>query len=143
MPPASSPPSRAAWKRAPSRPSSACRPRPPRRAGDVRRAPAPFRKGAGARRVMGSRRGVTRGARPRQGPGRADDGAVREDGAMRIVVSGASGLLGSALLPALRADGHDVVTLVRRPPRGPGEVRWDPDGGMLDPAALGGVDAAV
>ncbi|OHV65948.1 DUF1731 domain-containing protein [Pseudofrankia sp. BMG5.36] len=62
---------------------------------------------------------------------------------MRIIVTGASGLLGSKLVPALRADGHDVVTLVRREPRGPGEFRWDPERGELDAAALAGVDAAV
>jgi len=62
---------------------------------------------------------------------------------VRIIVTGASGLLGSALVPALRADGHDVVTLVRREPRGPAEIRWDPDRGELDSAALAGVDAAV
>ncbi|ADP79816.1 epimerase [Pseudofrankia inefficax] len=62
---------------------------------------------------------------------------------MRIVVSGASGLLGSALVPALRADGHAVVTLVRREPRGPDEARWDPDGGQLDASVLAGVDAVV
>ncbi|ONH23262.1 TIGR01777 family oxidoreductase [Pseudofrankia asymbiotica] len=62
---------------------------------------------------------------------------------MRIIVTGASGLLGSKLVPALRADGHDVVTLVRREPRGPGEFRWDPGSGELDAAALAGVDAAV
>jgi uncharacterized protein (TIGR01777 family) len=62
---------------------------------------------------------------------------------MRIVVTGASGLIGSALVPALRDDGHEVVTLVRRPPRAGGEFRWDPAGGQLDPAALAGTDAAV
>ncbi|OHV29731.1 MULTISPECIES: TIGR01777 family oxidoreductase [Pseudofrankia] len=62
---------------------------------------------------------------------------------MRIIVTGASGLLGSELVPALRADGHDVATLVRREPRGPGEFRWDPARGELDDAALVGVDAAV
>ncbi|MCL9759584.1 TIGR01777 family oxidoreductase [Frankia sp. AiPa1] len=62
---------------------------------------------------------------------------------MRIVVTGASGLIGSALVPALRADGHEVNVLVRRPPRAGGEIAWDPAAGRLDPAALAGVDAAV
>ena len=62
---------------------------------------------------------------------------------MRIVVTGSSGLIGSALVPALRSAGHDVVRLVRRPPAEPDEVRWDPQAGTLDAAALGTVDAAV
>ncbi|MCK9877779.1 TIGR01777 family oxidoreductase [Frankia sp. Ag45/Mut15] len=62
---------------------------------------------------------------------------------MRIVVTGASGLIGSALVPALRDDGHEVQVLVRRPPRAPGEISWDPVAGRLDPAALVGVDAAI
>jgi len=62
---------------------------------------------------------------------------------MRIVVGGASGLIGSALVPALRDDGHDVVRLVRRPPAGSDEVPWDPAAGALDPAGLEGVDAVV
>ncbi len=62
---------------------------------------------------------------------------------MRVVVTGASGLIGSALVPALRAAGHEVLTLVRREPRGAGELRWDPAADLLDPAGLAGVDAAV
>ena len=62
---------------------------------------------------------------------------------MRIVVSGASGLIGRHLVPHLREGGHEVVTLVRREPRAASEVRWDPAAGRLDPAALGAVDAAV
>ncbi|PIE26324.1 MAG: TIGR01777 family protein [Micrococcales bacterium] len=62
---------------------------------------------------------------------------------MRIVVSGASGLIGSALLPALRAAGHEVLQLVRRDPAGPDEVRWDPGRGELDPRDLAGVQAAI
>ena len=45
---------------------------------------------------------------------------------MKIAVAGASGLIGTALLPALRADGHEVVQLVRRTPRTTEEHRWDP-----------------
>lgn len=62
---------------------------------------------------------------------------------MRIVVTGSSGLIGSALVPALRAGGHDVVRLVRREPTAPDEVRWDPQADRLDAAALGNVDGAV
>jgi len=62
---------------------------------------------------------------------------------MRIVVAGASGMIGTPLVRWWRAAGHDVVRLVRREPTAPGEVRWDPAAGVLDPAALVGVDAAV
>jgi hypothetical protein len=61
----------------------------------------------------------------------------------RVAVSGASGFLGSALLPALAARGADVVCLVRGPARDPGSVTWDPERGRLDPAALEGVEAAI
>ena len=60
---------------------------------------------------------------------------------MRILISGASGLLGSALTRALRAAGHRPVALVRRAPRA-GEVQWDPNQ-PLDPAKLAGFDAIV
>jgi uncharacterized protein (TIGR01777 family) len=62
---------------------------------------------------------------------------------MNVVVSGASGLLGSALVPALEAAGHDVVRLVRREARDSREVSWDPAAGTIDAAGLAGVDAAV
>ncbi|MFI9765688.1 TIGR01777 family oxidoreductase [Streptomyces sp. NPDC052415] len=61
----------------------------------------------------------------------------------RIVVAGASGLIGGALVRSLRADGHQVVRLVRRPPRVQDEVRWDPEGGYVDPAGLAGCDAVL
>lgn len=62
---------------------------------------------------------------------------------MRIAVGGASGLIGSHLVPALENAGHEVVRLVRRESRGPSEVPWDPPTGTLDPHALGAVDALV
>jgi uncharacterized protein (TIGR01777 family) len=62
---------------------------------------------------------------------------------MRIVLSGASGLIGSALAPALRARDHDVLRLVRSEPSAADEIRWDPAAGELDPARLTGVDAIV
>jgi uncharacterized protein len=62
---------------------------------------------------------------------------------MRILVAGASGLIGTALSHALRSEGHDVVALVRRAPSSPAEFRWDPAAGRIDDAALAGVDAVV
>lgn len=62
---------------------------------------------------------------------------------MKIAVTGASGMIGSALVPALRADGHDVLRLVRRTPRTADEHRWDPQHGRLDPGVLADVDAVV
>jgi len=63
---------------------------------------------------------------------------------MRVAISGASGLVGSALIPALTSAGHQVRTMVR--PGGrcpPGSIAWDPQAGSLDLAALEGVDAVV
>jgi uncharacterized protein len=64
---------------------------------------------------------------------------------MRVAITGSSGLLGSALAAALRADGQQVTRLVRHAPRQPGEVRWDPQiaGGRIAPGVLDGVDAVV
>ncbi len=62
---------------------------------------------------------------------------------MRIVVGGSSGLIGSALVRRLQADGHEVVRLVRRTAAGSDEVSWSPTDGALDPAALAGADVAI
>jgi uncharacterized protein (TIGR01777 family) len=62
---------------------------------------------------------------------------------VKVAVSGASGLIGSALVPALEAAGHDVVRLVRRQPEAPNEVEWDPSAGTIDAERLAGVDAMV
>lgn len=61
----------------------------------------------------------------------------------RVALTGASGFLGGALRSSLTDAGHDVVVLVRREPSGPGERRWDPAEGELDPAHLDGVDTVV
>ncbi|WP_317442946.1 TIGR01777 family oxidoreductase [Streptomyces collinus] len=61
----------------------------------------------------------------------------------RIAVAGASGLIGSALVRSLTADGHEVVRLVRRAPRDAGEVRWDPERQQVDAEGLAGCDAVV
>ena len=62
---------------------------------------------------------------------------------MKIAVTGSSGLIGGALLPALRADGHEVIRLVRRTPRTADEHRWDPQHRRIDADVLADVDAVV
>lgn len=63
---------------------------------------------------------------------------------MKIIVSGSSGLVGTALVPYLTDQGHDVVRLVRAP-RQPsqGEATWDPANGELDPSILDGAEVVV
>ena len=63
---------------------------------------------------------------------------------MRILISGASGLIGRSLAESLRAAGHTVQTLVRRKPKeSEGEIAWDPEAGVLDYSRLDGVDVVV
>ncbi|WP_328401475.1 TIGR01777 family oxidoreductase [Streptomyces sp. NBC_00390] len=62
---------------------------------------------------------------------------------MRIAVTGSTGLIGTALVHSLRADGHEVVRLVRRPARAGDEVEWDPDRQYVDVAGLVGCDGVV
>ncbi len=62
---------------------------------------------------------------------------------MRILLGGASGLIGSALKDRLAGDGHTINTLVRRETDGPDEIAWDPATGTLDASAVDGFDAAV
>jgi hypothetical protein len=61
---------------------------------------------------------------------------------MKIVISGASGLIGTQLVAKLSNSGHEVVRLVRRSPKS-GEIQWNPKLGTLDAAALEGVDAVI
>jgi uncharacterized protein (TIGR01777 family) len=63
---------------------------------------------------------------------------------LRIAVSGASGLVGSAFTCFMGAGGHQVDRLVRRPPRaGRREIHWDPAGGKIDRERLEGLDGLV
>lgn len=63
---------------------------------------------------------------------------------LRILISGASGVLGSALRPLLTTGGHEVWTLVRRPPdRGQREIYWDPQQGHLNLAGLPPFDGVI
>ncbi|HEY7486003.1 MAG TPA: TIGR01777 family oxidoreductase [Streptosporangiaceae bacterium] len=61
---------------------------------------------------------------------------------MKVAITGASGLVGRALVRNLRGDDHQVVRLVRREPAGPDEARWDPYA-SVDDKALEGADAVV
>src|SRR5262249_19559349 len=54
-----------------------------------------------------------------------------------------SGFLGSRLIPRLRQSGHEIVQLVRRPPEGADQVRWDPAAGSLDRTTLSTGDVLV
>jgi uncharacterized protein len=62
---------------------------------------------------------------------------------MRVVVTGSTGLIGSALVANLRADSHDVQRLVRRAPQSQDETQWHPSSGHLDPQVIDGADAVV
>jgi uncharacterized protein (TIGR01777 family) len=62
---------------------------------------------------------------------------------MKILVTGASGVIGSALVPFLTTGGHEVARLVRHPALRRGEVHWDPAAGTIDTTALEGLDAVV
>ncbi len=69
---------------------------------------------------------------------------------MRIAITGSSGLIGTALTGGLRAEGHEVLRLVRRSPGAADEIQWNPPAAAGDaraiaaaPPALEGIDAAV
>jgi uncharacterized protein (TIGR01777 family) len=61
----------------------------------------------------------------------------------RVAITGASGLIGSALVGHLKAEGYTIQKLVRRKPIATDEVQWDPIKGTVDLAALEGVDAII
>jgi len=62
---------------------------------------------------------------------------------MLVAVTGSTGLIGTALVRRLTADGHRVLRVTRSRPSGPDETRWDPMGGRIDADALAVVDAVV
>ncbi len=62
---------------------------------------------------------------------------------MRILISGASGFLGTRLVERLRANGHEVTSLVRRPAQAPDEATWQPSQGQLDPHVVAAADAVI
>ena len=62
---------------------------------------------------------------------------------MKILITGSSGLVGSALQSFLQKDGHDIKRLVRSQPTKANELFWNPDDGVLDATGLEGIDAVV
>ncbi|MDA0251379.1 MAG: TIGR01777 family oxidoreductase [Actinomycetota bacterium] len=60
-----------------------------------------------------------------------------------IAIAGSSGVIGNALVAALRSADHRVIRIVRRAPGGRDELYWNPDSGEFDPAGIEGVDAVV
>lgn len=63
---------------------------------------------------------------------------------MRILISGATGFIGSALAGKLTSSGHRVISLTRQPvSAGQDAVHWDPAGGRLEGRRLEGIDAVV
>lgn len=69
----------------------------------------------------------------------------REERRMKVLVSGSTGLIGSALVPFLSTGGHEVVRLVRPRSKAPTRdlVHWDPDANYVDAASLEGFDAVI
>jgi uncharacterized protein (TIGR01777 family) len=62
---------------------------------------------------------------------------------VKVAITGASGLIGSAVATSLTSDAHDVLRMVRHEASAPDEVQWDPVGGSVDLEPLAGVDAVV
>src|SRR5687768_4636575 len=64
---------------------------------------------------------------------------------MKILISGASGLIGTHLIPTLKAKGHEIFSLVRKTPKSSDEIRWDAKEGFSDSeqAKLENFDAVI
>src|SRR5262249_54313901 len=76
---------------------------------------------------------------------RPDDAARRTapPRALRVAVTGASGMIGSAVVDSLRGRGHEVRPFVRGHAAATGEIGWDPVAGRIDGDELEGIDAVV
>ena len=62
---------------------------------------------------------------------------------MRVLIAGASGFIGTALVERLTAEGHEVLRLVRRRTASPDEVTWSPAAGIIDFTVMDRVDAVI
>ena len=98
-------------------------------------------------RLFRYRHAVTAADLDRHAAARARLRAAGHPETFTVAVTGASGLVGSALVPFLTTGGHTVVRVGRGAPEPASaqrrDVQWDPDAGRLDPAALEGVDAVI
>jgi uncharacterized protein len=63
--------------------------------------------------------------------------------AMRIAMTGADSLLGTAIAERYRAQGHEIVTITSSAPTSPDQVQWEPDAGHIDAAPLEGIDLMI
>ncbi|MBF4463562.1 MULTISPECIES: TIGR01777 family oxidoreductase [unclassified Rathayibacter] len=70
-------------------------------------------------------------------------GTAEQSPRLRVLVAGASGMIGSELCRQLRSDGHEVLRLVRHSPGSKDEFHWAPTSHMLDFSVLDRVDAVV
>ncbi|HEY9679254.1 MAG TPA: TIGR01777 family oxidoreductase [Drouetiella sp.] len=61
---------------------------------------------------------------------------------MKVAITGASGMVGSALQKKLKAQGHDAVAFVRSSPSG-GQFLWNPEAGTIDKAGFAGVEGVI
>lgn len=71
------------------------------------------------------------------------EAAPYPEGRLRVAISGASGLIGSAVVDRLGDLGHEVLRLVRRKAKDEGEIAWDPGKGLLRPQAVGSLDVVI
>jgi uncharacterized protein (TIGR01777 family) len=62
---------------------------------------------------------------------------------MKILITGATGLIGRALQKSLREKGHELLLASRKEPKDNSFIKWDPQNGFTDPARLEGIDAVV
>jgi uncharacterized protein len=62
---------------------------------------------------------------------------------LNILVSGSTGLIGSAVCSFLGKKRHRILRLVRREPSGSDEILWNPSSGIPDTSALEGLDAVI
>ncbi|HUQ72149.1 MAG TPA: TIGR01777 family oxidoreductase [Planctomycetaceae bacterium] len=69
--------------------------------------------------------------------------AHRGESPMKVLITGATGLVGKSLIPLLTTSGHETYRLVRTAPSGPNDIPWNPDQGEIRAAPLEGLDAVV